>query len=87
MTGFKPQTSDIRSDRSANWATTTALLMPVCVIYGSYQIASKARQLQIAAKRNIFSLDLYNYLMQVCVDYGQFQIASNARQLQIDANS
>ena len=39
------------------------------------------------SKRNIFSLDLYNYLMQVCVDYGQFQIASNARQLQIDANS
>ena len=53
--------------------------MPVCVIYGSYQIASKARQLQIAAKRNIFSLDLYNYLMQVCVIYGQFQIARNAR--------
>ena len=24
MTGFEPQTSGIESDRSANWATTTA---------------------------------------------------------------
>ena len=30
MTGFKPRTSDIGSDRSTNWATTTALLPLLC---------------------------------------------------------
>ena len=37
MTGFEPQTSGIGSDRSTNWATTTA---PAIVILGDEPISS-----------------------------------------------
>ena len=33
MTGVKPQTSGIKSDRSTNWATTTSRLLPICLFY------------------------------------------------------
>ena len=32
MTGFEPRTSGIRSDRSTNWATTTAPFFPFLVM-------------------------------------------------------
>ena len=31
MTGFEPRTSGIGSDRSTNWATTTAQRLNVCI--------------------------------------------------------
>ena len=35
VSGFEPQTSGIRSDRSANWSTTTAptMLATICVSF------------------------------------------------------
>ena len=32
MTGFEPRTSGIGSDRSTNWATTTAIFIINCMI-------------------------------------------------------
>ena len=33
MTGFEPRTSGIGSDRSTNWATTTAHIFPIIVLH------------------------------------------------------
>ena len=33
MTGFKPQTSDVGSDCSTTWATTTAQLLHIFTLY------------------------------------------------------
>ena len=42
MTGFEPRTSGIGSDRSTNWATTTArLLPPLCHDYSSNRRLNK----------------------------------------------
>ena len=43
MTGFEPRTSGVRSDRSANWATTTPPPLS-----NSFQVASVSRQPQLA---------------------------------------
>ena len=41
MTGFEPRTSGIGSDHSTNWATTTALILSICIFYRVIQIIQR----------------------------------------------
>ena len=46
MTGFKPRTSGIGSDRSTNWATTTAHFTIVIFFEKSFQVYYSASDVE-----------------------------------------
>ena len=62
MTGFEPRTSGIGSDRSTNWATTTAL---ICAFYIYRFITKQLISLHLRGAK--YNIKLYNPLTSVSI--------------------